>query len=67
MKFSPCLGGDNCTYSGTHCNGCGRSHAEIAETKALIMGLVNFAQKQQYENYDEFAKFVSEKCVKKMQ
>jgi predicted Fe-S protein YdhL (DUF1289 family) len=67
MKFSPCLGGANCTYEGTHCNGCGRSHEEIAETKKLIMALVSYAQQQQYENYAEFANFVSNKVIKKIE
>ncbi len=43
MKFVPCQKGQ-CTYDGTHCEGCGRSHEEIAETKALIGNIVNFAQ-----------------------
>lgn len=29
MKFGPCIGG--CTNEGTHCEGCGRSHEEVAE------------------------------------
>ncbi|MDD1613160.1 MAG: DUF1289 domain-containing protein, partial [Methylococcaceae bacterium] len=29
MKFSPCISG-KCTYEGTHCGGCGRTHEEIA-------------------------------------
>ena len=53
MKFSPCTG--KCTEEGTHCEGCGRSHEEIAEMKALVAGLVVFAQKMGYENIDEFA------------
>ena len=32
MKFSPCIAG-KCTDQGTHCEGCGRTHEEIAETK----------------------------------
>ena len=31
MKFNPC--NDKCTYEGSHCQGCGRSHQEIADTK----------------------------------
>ncbi|MCK4705601.1 MAG: DUF1289 domain-containing protein [Gammaproteobacteria bacterium] len=53
MKFSPCTG--KCTEEGTHCEGCGRSHEEIAEMKTLVTGLVVFAQKMDYENIDEFA------------
>lgn len=39
MKFNPCRGGAFCTDVGTHCEGCGRSHVEIAETKVLVKGL----------------------------
>ncbi|MCK5263208.1 MAG: DUF1289 domain-containing protein [Gammaproteobacteria bacterium] len=53
MKFSPCTG--KCTEEGTHCEGCGRSHEEIAEMKTLVADLVVFAQKMGYENIDEFA------------
>ena len=60
MKFSPCISG-KCTYTGTHCEGCGRSHEEIAETKKMIMGLVNFAQMKEYENIEDFAKLYRKK------
>lgn len=64
MKFSPCISGQ-CTEDGTHCQGCGRSHEEIAETKGLVMNLVTFAKKQDYENIDDFANFVAKSLVKK--
>jgi len=38
MKFSPCTG--NCTEEGTNCEGCGRSHEEIAEMNMLIANLM---------------------------
>ncbi len=66
MKFKPCISG-LCTEEGTHCEGCGRSHEEIAETKSLVMGLVNFAQKQDYDNIEEFVSFVGKNVVKKIQ
>lgn len=65
MKFSPCI--DKCTYEGTHCEGCGRTHAEIAETKKLVMGLVNFAQMQGYENIEEFSSSIGKSILKKLQ
>ncbi|MFA6163300.1 MAG: DUF1289 domain-containing protein [Methylobacter sp.] len=65
MKFSPCI--DKCTYEGTHCEGCGRTHAEIAETKKLVMGLVNFAQMQGYENIEEFSSSIGQSILKKLQ
>lgn len=66
MKFMPCISGQ-CTEDGTHCEGCGRSHIEISETKELVKGLVNFAQKQEYENIEEFANFIAKNLVKKIQ
>ena len=53
MKFSPCTG--NCTEEGTHCEGCGRSHEDIAEMRALVAPLVAYAEKMEYENFEDFA------------
>lgn len=53
MQFTPCTG--ECTDDGTHCEGCGRSHEEIAEMKSQVAGLVAFAQKMNYENFEDFA------------
>lgn len=64
MKFSPCI--DECTYDGTHCQGCGRSHEEIAETKKLVMAVVNFAQIQEYENIEEFSNAIGQSILKKL-
>ena len=64
MKFSPCTG--KCTEEGTHCEGCGRSHEEIAEMKTLVFALVDFANKIQYENIDEFADGVAGSIKYKM-
>jgi predicted Fe-S protein YdhL (DUF1289 family) len=64
MKFNPCM--DKCTYEGTHCEGCGRSHQEIAETKKLVMGLVNFVQEQEYENAEDFVNAVGQSVLKKL-
>lgn len=66
MKFSPCVKGQ-CTEDGTHCQGCGRSHEEIAETKQVINTVVTFAQKQGYENIGEFSNFVGKTVLKKLQ
>lgn len=66
MKFSPCISG-KCTYEGTHCEGCGRSHEEIAETKKMINELVSYAQKMEYENFEEFANFIGKSVLKKLQ
>ncbi|MGZ8157720.1 MAG: DUF1289 domain-containing protein [Methylobacter sp.] len=64
MKFNPCI--DKCTYEGTHCEGCGRSHQEIAETKKMVMGLVDFAQEQEYENVEDFVSAVGQSVLKKL-
>lgn len=66
MKFNPCVSG-KCTDQGTHCEGCGRSHEEIVETKQLIGHLVSFAQKMGYENHEDFANFVKKNLLKKLQ
>ncbi len=64
MKFSPCI--DQCTTEGTHCEGCGRSHTEIAETKKLVKSVVEFVQKQDYENREEFVAAISKSILKKL-
>ena len=65
MKFNPC--NDKCTYEGSHCQGCGRSHREIADTKKLVMSIVNFIQDQGYENSEEFVNTMSKSVLKKLQ
>lgn len=65
MKFNPCI--DQCTYDGTHCQGCGRSHEEIAGTKKLVMAAVDFAQQQDYENIEDFADAIGKSILKKLQ
>ena len=64
MKFSPCTG--KCTQEGTHCEGCGRSHEEIAGMKTVVDGVIAFAQKMGYENIDEFADGVAGSIKYKM-
>jgi len=66
MKFNPCIPGQ-CTEQGTHCEGCGRTHEEIAETKRLVKQLVSFAQAQGYENIEDFADFIGQSVLKKLQ
>lgn len=57
MIFKPCTG--ECTDDGTHCEGCGRSYEEIAEMRQLVGALVEFAERMEYENFDEFSDSVS--------
>jgi hypothetical protein len=66
MKFNPCIPG-KCTDEGTHCEGCGRTHEEIAETKKLVKDLVNFSQKMGYENIEDFSSFIGQSLLKKLQ
>lgn len=66
MRFNPCQGKDNCTEGGTHCQGCGRSHEEIARTRELIGMVAGFASEMDYENYQEFAAFIGDKAAKKV-
>jgi len=63
MKFSPCL--DQCTKDGTHCLGCGRSHTEIAATKAIVNAVVEFIKQQQYDNPHDFVAAISKSILKK--
>ena len=65
MKFNPCI--DQCTYEGSHCQGCGRSFEEIADTKQLVMSIVSFIQSQGYENSEEFVNAISKSVLKKLQ
>jgi len=64
MKFSPCTG--KCTEEGLHCEGCGRSHEEIAEMRVQVGNLVAFAEKMNYENVDDFADGVANSIKYKM-
>jgi len=64
MKFSPCTG--KCTDEGTRCEGCGRSHEEIAEMNTLVGNLITFAKKMNYENVDDFANGVAGSIKYKM-
>jgi hypothetical protein len=45
--------------------GCGRSHAEIARTRAILADLVQFITIMQYENPDEFMAYMTRKILKK--
>ncbi len=64
MKFSRCIG--KCTDQGTHCEGCGRSHDEIAEMKKHVASLTTFAENMKYENIEDFANAVAGSIKYKM-
>lgn len=65
MKFSPCI--DQCTKDGTHCQGCGRSHEEIAATKQIVQSAIAFIREQEYENPEDFVAAISKSILKKLQ
>jgi len=54
MKFSPCTG--QCTREGTHCEGCGRTHEEVAGMRKIVNDAVAYATKMEYENVDDYGK-----------
>ena len=64
MQFNPCRGGEFCTQDGTHCQGCGRSHEEIAQTRQIIQSIAKYAMDMGYENVEEFTSFVGDKAAK---
>ena len=64
MKYQPCI--DQCTSEGTHCEGCGRSHQEIAETKKLVKSVVDFIRRQEYDNPEEFVERIGKSVLKKL-
>ncbi|HEX5363130.1 MAG TPA: hypothetical protein VFW59_02580 [Gallionella sp.] len=64
--FTPCKGKTACQDDGASCLTCGRSFAEIEQTRALIDALADFACVQGYENIGEFADYVADKVVNKV-
>jgi len=64
MKFNPCV--DQCTTEGSHCEGCGRSHREIAETKRLVKEVADFIRRQDYSNPEEFIGRFGKSIAKKL-
>ncbi len=64
MKFNPCI--DKCTKDGDRCEGCGRSRQEIAETKAIVASAVDFIQKQDYDNPEQFVAAIGNSILKKL-
>jgi len=65
-EFTPCKGKTACRDNGERCLTCGRSLAEIEQTRSLIDALADFAITQGYDNVEEFAGYVAEKVVKKI-
>jgi len=65
-SFVPCAGKTACTEGGSHCRGCGRSHDEIARTRAAISALTGLAVEQGYDNVDAYADYIAARIVKKI-
>ena len=64
MKFSPCT--DKCTSGGNFCKGCGRSHTEIKESKALVGEVVGHLVKYGYDDPENFLKMLNKKSLKRL-
>ncbi len=64
MKFSPCI--DQCTKDGSHCQGCGRSHKEIQESKALVGAVAAHLLKYGYEDPENFLTMLNKKALKRL-
>lgn len=64
--FTPCKGQTACRDDGETCLTCGRSLAEIEQTRSLIDALADLAVNQGYDNVEEFAGYVAGKVVKKV-
>jgi len=65
MKFSPCI--DQCTSDGDFCKGCGRSHTEIRDTKALIKKVVAHLMEYEYDDPENFLKMLNTKSLKQFE
>lgn len=64
MKFSPCT--NQCTSDGTFCQGCGRSHTEIRDTKALNAKVVAHLFEYGYDDPENFLKLLNQKSLARL-
>lgn len=64
MKFSPCA--SQCTNDGTFCQGCGRSHTEISESKALVDKVVAHLFAYGYDDPENFLKMLNKKSLARL-
>lgn len=64
MKFTPCAG--SCDSTGTHCDGCGRSHEEIRQTLALVTQVAEFMDTWGYQDPEAFLQVLNTKAMKKL-
>ena len=64
MKFSPCI--KQCTKDSTFCQGCGRSHVEIGETKALAKKITEHLVKYGYDDPENFLEVLNKKALDRL-
>ncbi len=64
--FTPCKGKTACRDDGERCLACGRSFAEIEQTRSFIDAPAEFVIAQGYDNVGEFAAYVADKIEKKV-
>ena len=64
MKFSPCT--SQCTSDGNFCQGCGRSHTEIRETKAICAKLVAHMFEYGYDDPENFLAMLTKKSLARL-
>ena len=65
--FTRCRGKTACLEDAAGCRACGRSLEEIAQTRALIEQAARFILDREYDNADEFAAYLAEKIMKRVQ
>ena len=64
--FIPCKDRNACTEDGPTCKGCGRSLSEITQTRIMVAELVNLINAMQYDNAEDFMKYLVRKVLKKI-
>lgn len=64
MLFVPCNG--KCTDTGLTCGGCGRTHADVAQTRKMVGELAEYVRMKNYENPEEFAAFINHAILYKL-
>ncbi|MGB1109707.1 MAG: hypothetical protein ACPG4N_05095 [Gammaproteobacteria bacterium] len=64
--FMPCKGKEFCTEGGDVCQGCGRTHVEIAKARNLVEHMAGLADELGYENVEAFLGYMATKAAKKV-
>jgi len=66
MRFRACLGREACREDDVGCRSCGRSQEEIAGLRALTTHVALFAERMDYDNYDDFLDYLARKAAAKI-